>query len=66
MVPTSRAELYKEASALGASVGESAKYYLRVMEKLTNGTETYVEKEAKRSVMLSFPHVTVSDAVACS
>lgn len=47
-VPTSRAELYAEATKLGATLGESAKYYLRVMDKLVNGTEGFVEKEAKR------------------
>lgn len=52
-VPTSRAQLYQEASSLGESLGTSAKYYLKVMEKLTNGTETFVEKEAKRFVLIA-------------
>jgi len=43
-----RDALYKQAIALGASAGAASKHYLRVMEKLVNGTEGYVEKEAKR------------------
>lgn len=51
-VPTSRAQLYEEASSLGQNLGESAKYYLKVMEKLANGTDAFVEKEAKRYVSI--------------
>jgi len=43
-----RATLYKEATLLAASAGVASKHYLRVMEKLVNGTEGYVEKEAER------------------
>ncbi|KAJ6619763.1 protein disulfide isomerase [Mycena sp. CBHHK59/15] len=43
-----RDALYKDAAALAASAGDVSKHYLRVMEKLVNGTEGYVEKEAKR------------------
>ena len=43
-----RDSLYKEATALAASAGAASKHYLRVMEKLVNGTEGYVEKEVKR------------------
>jgi protein disulfide-isomerase A6 len=48
-----RDALYKQATALGASAGAASKHYLRVMEKLVNGTEGYVEKEAKRYVTMS-------------
>ncbi|KAF9468074.1 protein disulfide isomerase [Collybia nuda] len=43
-----RTSLYKEARGLATSAGGASKHYLRVMEKLTNGTEGYIEKEAKR------------------
>ncbi|KAF8313568.1 protein disulfide isomerase [Clavulina sp. PMI_390] len=47
-LPNTRAQLYQEALSLGETLGEKGKYYLKVMEKLTNGTEGYIEKEAKR------------------
>lgn len=47
----SRVHLYEEASALGQSIGDGTKYYLRVMEKLLSGTEDYVVKETKRWVL---------------
>ncbi|KAJ7475860.1 thioredoxin-like protein [Mycena latifolia] len=43
-----RASLLKEAAALAASAGVVSNHYLRVMEKLVNGTEGYLEKETKR------------------
>ncbi|KAJ7284994.1 protein disulfide isomerase [Mycena rebaudengoi] len=43
-----RDALFKDAAALAASAGAVSKHYLRVMEKLVNGTEEYVEKESKR------------------
>jgi protein disulfide-isomerase A6 len=43
-----RHSLYKEAKVLAASVGATSKHYIRVMEKLVNGTEEYVERETKR------------------
>jgi len=43
-----RDALYKQATALAASAGAASKHYLRVMEKVVNGTEGYVEKETKR------------------
>jgi len=46
--PASRAQLYEEASTLIQSIGDGAKYYLRVMEKLVNGSEGFVEKETNR------------------
>ncbi|KAF9510233.1 hypothetical protein BS47DRAFT_1373360 [Hydnum rufescens UP504] len=45
---TSRASIYEKATVLGQSLGDDASYYLRVMQKLVNGTEDYIEKEAKR------------------
>ena len=45
-----RDALFKEASLLSGSVGPSAKHYLRVMEKVVNGTEDYITKESKRCV----------------
>lgn len=39
----------KDALSLAAaSVKAEAKHYVKVMEKVVNGTEAYVEKEAKR------------------
>jgi len=43
-----RDAVYKEASALAAQVGPAASHYLRVMEKVVNGTEDYLTKESKR------------------
>jgi len=43
-----RDSLYKEALALASKAGAASKHYVRVMEKLANGTEDYVEKESKR------------------
>lgn len=49
-----RTAIYEEAKALAASAGETGNYYLRVMGKLYNGTETYVDKETKRFVALFY------------
>ncbi|KAJ7227198.1 thioredoxin-like protein [Mycena pura] len=43
-----RATLLEDATALAAAAGAMGKHYLRVMEKLVNGTEGYLEKEGKR------------------
>ncbi|KAG6873925.1 hypothetical protein C0995_008964 [Termitomyces sp. Mi166 len=43
-----RDSIFKEASVLAASVGEASKHYLRVMEKVVNGSDAYVQKEAAR------------------
>lgn len=43
-----RNKLYKEAATLAASAGVASKHYLRVMEKVVNGSEEYVQKEAIR------------------
>lgn len=39
-----RGAIVREAHALG----DSAKHYLKVMQKVIGGSEEYVEKEAKR------------------
>jgi len=43
-----RDSIYQEALTLSSAVGDASKHYLRVMEKLVNGTEGYLEKESKR------------------
>ncbi|KAL0580969.1 hypothetical protein V5O48_001061 [Marasmius crinis-equi] len=43
-----RDSIYKEAIALADSVGIASKPYLRVMEKIVNSSEKYLEKESKR------------------
>ena len=51
-----RDAIYKEASALAAQVGPIATHYLRVMEKVVNGSEDYITKEKKRYVHVSRCH----------
>lgn len=43
-----RNKIFKEASVLAATAGAASKHYLRVMEKVVNGSEAYVQKEANR------------------
>ncbi|KII85007.1 hypothetical protein PLICRDRAFT_126437 [Plicaturopsis crispa FD-325 SS-3] len=43
-----RNTIFKEASILATNAGATSKHYLRVMEKVVNGTEAYLEKESKR------------------
>ncbi|KAH9937970.1 protein disulfide isomerase [Amylocystis lapponica] len=43
-----RDAIYKDATTLAESVGPAAKHYVRVMEKVVNNSEAYVEKETKR------------------
>ncbi|ESK94635.1 disulfide isomerase [Moniliophthora roreri MCA 2997] len=43
-----RDAVYKEALTLASTVGDASKHYLRVMEKVVNGSEEYLEKETKR------------------
>jgi protein disulfide-isomerase A6 len=45
---SARDSLYKEALELAAAAGSASKHYIRVMEKVANGTTGYVEKESKR------------------
>jgi len=40
--------LYSEALELASTVGPVAKHYVRVMEKLINGSAEYIERESKR------------------
>lgn len=54
-----RDEIYKDATALAEKAGPVAKQYVRVMEKVVNGSEEYVEKESKRFVPLLFSSVRV-------
>ncbi|KAF8656274.1 hypothetical protein AX16_002710 [Volvariella volvacea WC 439] len=44
---SARNSIYQEALALSSS-GASSKHYLRVMEKVVNGSEAYLAKESKR------------------
>ncbi|KAG6827453.1 hypothetical protein H0H92_011721 [Tricholoma furcatifolium] len=43
-----RDSILKEATELAASVGDASKHYLRVMEKVVNGSEEYIQKETAR------------------
>lgn len=40
--------IFKEAVTLSGSLGETANQYIRVMEKIVNNSESYIEKESKR------------------
>jgi len=46
-----RDSVYQEALTLAKGAGAASKHYVRVMEKLVNGTDNYLEKESKRYVM---------------
>ncbi|EDR00989.1 protein disulfide isomerase [Laccaria bicolor S238N-H82] len=43
-----RQTIYKDAVKLAASAGVASKHYIRVMEKVVNSSEAYIEKELKR------------------
>jgi protein disulfide-isomerase A6 len=43
-----RSAVYNEAVALAETLGMPAKHYIKIMEKVVNGTDTYFEKESKR------------------
>jgi protein disulfide-isomerase A6 len=43
-----RGAVYAEAVALAETLGAGAKHYLRVMEKVVNGSDSYLVKETKR------------------
>ena len=45
---SARDSLYSEALQIVATAGSAAKHYVRVMEKLINGSAGYIEKESKR------------------
>ncbi|KAJ8692387.1 hypothetical protein PTI98_009705 [Pleurotus ostreatus] len=43
-----RGSILQEATHIAATLGDASKHYLRVMEKVVNGSEAYIEKESKR------------------
>jgi len=43
-----RDSIYKEASVIADAAGSTSKHYIRVMEKIINGSEEYLDKEVKR------------------
>jgi protein disulfide-isomerase A6 len=43
-----RNSILQEASLLASTAGEKAKYYIRVMQKVVDSSEAYLEKESKR------------------
>ncbi|KZV64435.1 protein disulfide isomerase [Peniophora sp. CONT] len=45
---STRQTILAEAATLADTIGPAAKHYLRVMEKVVNGTGDYLEKESKR------------------
>ena len=45
---TARDSVYQEALTVSGSFGAASKHYIRVMEKVVNGSVEYVEKETKR------------------
>ncbi|KAH9481372.1 Protein disulfide-isomerase erp38 [Psilocybe cubensis] len=45
---SARDAIYKEALSLAATTGAASKHYLRVMEKVANGSAEYIDKETKR------------------
>ena len=45
---SARDKLYSDAELLAGAFGSKYKYYLRVMQKVINGTEEYIEKESNR------------------
>ena len=49
-----RESLYSEALEIARNAGSAAKHYTRVMEKLTNGSAGYIEKEFKRYAFTAY------------
>jgi protein disulfide-isomerase A6 len=43
-----RGKIYEEAAAVADGVGSHAQHYLKVMQKVVNGSEEYFEKEGNR------------------
>lgn len=43
-----KSSVYQEAIAVAGSLGSQGQHYLKVMEKVVNGTEGYIEKESLR------------------
>jgi protein disulfide-isomerase A6 len=52
-LPDVRATMYTEAKNAAEAVGTAGSYYLRVMQKLIDGPEDYIEKEVRRYVWTS-------------
>ena len=50
---SARDSLYSEAQGLIATAGSAAKHYVRVMEKVVNGSTGYIEKETKRCALIT-------------
>lgn len=47
-VPASRRSIYEKAAGVAEAAQGHGSVYLRVMEKVLNGTSEYLEKESKR------------------
>ncbi|KAG8858751.1 hypothetical protein FRB96_004888 [Tulasnella sp. 330] len=47
-LPTARAKIFAEATAAAKTAGATGAYYLKVMQKIIDGSEEWVEKESKR------------------
>ncbi|KZS88103.1 protein disulfide isomerase [Sistotremastrum niveocremeum HHB9708] len=43
-----KSSVYQEAVSLASSAGATSQHYLKVMQKVVNGTNDYVEKESRR------------------
>jgi protein disulfide-isomerase A6 len=50
---SARDSLYSEALEIVATADSAAKHYVRVMEKLANGSAGYIEKETKRYAVMA-------------
>ena len=51
-----RDSIYREALNFANTAGLGAKHYIKVMEKVANGSEEYIVKETKRWVLPSLVH----------
>jgi protein disulfide-isomerase A6 len=47
-----RNAILKDALVAATTAKDASKHYIRVMEKIVNGTENYIEKEVKRCVLI--------------
>lgn len=48
-----KTSILDEATALATSAGATAQHYLKVMNKIANGSEEYLQKESARFVNIS-------------
>ena len=55
-----RSSILEEATALAKGAGATAQHYLKVMSKVVNGSEEYLQKESARSVLYS---IYISDYI---